>query len=99
MRIEPLRGASPTLRSIAAKVVWWKTEEQALADPIHLACRIMTYGTWNDVVLARAEMGDELWETALRSAPPGLFDVRSWNYWNLVFGFVPVPPLPTRRFP
>lgn len=37
--------------------------------------------------------------TALLDAPPGVFDPRSWNYWNLVYGFDPVPPLPKRVIP
>jgi len=32
----------------------------------------------------------------LDHAPPGIFDRRSWAYWNLKCGREPVPPLPTR---
>jgi hypothetical protein len=31
---------------LAGKLLWWKTEEEALADPYRLACQIMTLGTW-----------------------------------------------------
>jgi hypothetical protein len=33
---------------------------------------------------------------ALDHAPPGVFDARSWAYWNLKYGRAPVPPLPVR---
>lgn len=85
------------LQRIAQKLIWWQSPEAALADPLRLACQVMTFGTWDDVLTARAELGDELFRRALQHAPPGLFDARSWNYWHLVFGTAPVPPLPTRN--
>jgi len=30
---------------------------------------------------------------------PGIFDHRSWTYWNLRYHHEPVPPLPKRRIP
>jgi hypothetical protein len=99
MNVAPLHQASAPLRAIAGKLLWWKTEEEALADPIRLVCQIMTLGTWSDVLLARPELGDEAFQAALGQAPPGVFDARSWNYWHLVFGLIPVPPLPARRLP
>lgn len=95
---ETMRDASPGFREIARKLIWWKSVDEALQDPIRLACQVMTYGTWNDVLLARRELGDELFKRALRNAPAGVFDERSWNFWHLVFGMLPVPPLPTRTF-
>ncbi len=99
MSTKPLQQASAQLRAIATKLLWWKTAEEALADPIRLACQIMTLGTWDDVLIARAEMTDEVFRVSLQQAPPGVFDARSWNYWHLVFGIVPIPPLPVRRIP
>jgi hypothetical protein len=99
MSATPLQGASEQLRAIAGKLLWWKTEGEALADPCRLACQIMTLGTWNEVLLARAEMTDDVFKASLAQAPAGVFDARSWNYWHLVFGIVPVPPLPVRRIP
>ena len=90
---------SDPLRAIARKLLWWKSEEEALADLRRLACQIMTLGTWDDVLLARAELQDEFFRDSLAQAPPGVFDARSWNYWHLVFGIEPVPPLPLRRLP
>ena len=87
------------MRAVAGKLLWWKTEEEALADPWRLASQIMTLGSWDDVLLARAELTDKVFQTALAQPPAGVFDARSWNYWHLVFGVVPVPPLPVRRLP
>jgi hypothetical protein len=99
MNVAPLTWASAPLRALTAKLLWWKTEEEALADPIRLACQVMTLGTWDDVLQAQLELGDVVFRTALVQAPPGVFDARSWNYWHLVYGLVPVPPLPVRRLP
>jgi hypothetical protein len=88
---------TPSLKRIAQKLLWWQPAEIALADPLRLACQVMALGTWDDALQARAALGDDLFQQALCHAPPGVFDVRSWNYWHLVFGIKPVPPLPTRK--
>jgi len=84
------------LRQIAQKLVWWKSETDALEDPIRFVSQVMTLGTWKDVELVRATLGDEVFLAALQNPPPGVFDARSWNYWHLVFGISPIPDLPVR---
>ena len=42
-------------------------------------------------------LGD--FEKALDDPYPGIFDHRSWTYWNLRYHHEPVPPLPKRRIP
>ena len=54
----------------------------------------MTYGTLEQVLIATKYFSDESFAFALRNAPPGIFDIRSWTYWNLRHGHDPVPPLP-----
>jgi len=41
-------------------------------------------------------VGKDEFREVLDKAPPGVFDVRSWAYWNLKCGRQPTPPLPTR---
>jgi hypothetical protein len=88
-----------SLTRLAQKLVWWQPVELALANPLRLACQVMVLGTWEDAIQARAALGDELFRQALQHAPAGVFDARSWNYWHLVLGMTPVPPLPQRRLP
>lgn len=89
---------SDVLKEIAKKLFWWQFPEQALENPIRFVCQVMTLGPWDDVLVVRKELGGELFRTALEKAPAGIFDARSWNYWHLVFGVSPIPPLPTRPF-
>ncbi|MCC6679794.1 MAG: hypothetical protein IT445_02725 [Phycisphaeraceae bacterium] len=89
----------PSLLRIARKLVWWKSPRQALADPVDLACRVMTLGTWDDVLTARQLLGDQLFRQALAQPTPGVFDRRSWRYWHLFFGHTHVPALPQRNLP
>jgi hypothetical protein len=42
-------------------------------------------------------MDDEALRYALDHAPAGVFDPRSWSYWNLILGRYPAPPLPERK--
>lgn len=48
---------------------------------------------------ARKAFGDEAFKEALRHAPPGILDARSWNFWNLFYCFEPVPPPSVRPLP
>ena len=54
-----------------------------------------------DVVAPSAMMDGEVARVreALDRAPPGIFDPRSWAYWNLKLGRYPAPALPRRAFP
>jgi hypothetical protein len=85
--------ATQPLLNVARRVVWFKKPEEALADPVHFLAHVMTYGTVEDL---KALKGKDEFREALEKAPPGIFDARSWVYWNLKCGRQPVPPLPTR---
>lgn len=87
---------TPELLRVARRVVWFKRPEEALADPAHFLAHVMTYGTCEDLEALRGTIGDEELLEALDNAPPGVFDPRSWTYWNLRFGRAPAPPLPRR---
>jgi hypothetical protein len=90
---------TPELLRVARRVVWFKTPREALADPVHLLAHAMTYGTIEDIRILKAAVGREGFREALRQAPPGIFDARSWAYWNLVLlGRSPAPPRPERTF-
>ena len=85
-----------SLCRIARRLFWWKSPEEALSAPIRFVSQVMTFGTWDDIQVALAEFGEDAFRAALDSPPAGVFDARSWNYWHLVFGRTPVPPLPER---
>jgi hypothetical protein len=56
----------------------------------------MSLGTVEDITALQGIVGKEDYCEVLEKAPPGIFDVRSWAYWNLKCGRQPAPPLPTR---
>lgn len=87
------------LVTLALRYVWWKPAEQTLAEPTHLLCQIMELGTYDDVRAAKRLFGEDALREALRHAPPGVLDARSWNYWHLNLFGQPPPPLPVRRLP
>lgn len=89
----------PALVELARRYVWWESPERALERRDLLLCQLMQLGTEEDVALARRTWGDAAFKHALRHAPPGLLDARSWNFWNLFYGHVPVPPPPSRPLP
>lgn len=89
---------TPDIAAVARRVIWFEPPEQAIADPIRFLAYAMTYGDVADMnAIRRYVTNDELLE-AVTLAPAGVFDARSWAYWNLVLGRYPVPPLPVRTF-
>jgi hypothetical protein len=89
--------ATPEVLRVAARVVWFKTPSETLADPVHFLAHVMTYGTVEDLQALEGLVGPGEFREVLEQAPPGVFDPRSWAYWNLKCGRVPAPPLPVRR--
>jgi hypothetical protein len=88
---------TPEIESIARRVVWFESPAEAIADPIRFVAYAMTYGDNSDVNELRRYLSDDDLRNALRNAPPGVFDPRSWAYWNLKFGRYPTPPMPERQ--
>jgi len=87
----------PRMRELAAKLIWWKGPDEALADERRFLAQAMTLGNWEEMEFVRSVYGDDALRAVLTDAPPGVFDQRSWNYWHLMFGEATVPPLPRRR--
>lgn len=89
---------SEDLRAVARRVVWFKPPEETLKETKLFLSHLMTYGTLRDIVIAMKYYSDEDFDGVLADPPTGVFDVRSWNYWNLRYHHEPVPPLPSRNF-
>lgn len=88
-----------TLEALSRRLIWWKAPADALADRTRFLAQVMTFGTWDDISEAKTFWSETAFREALREAPAGVFDVRSWTYWHHVLGLLPVPPLPTRKLP
>jgi len=90
---------TPDLLAAARRCVWFKGPTEAIASPVDLIAHILTYGLPQDVRALRVQVDDDDLAQALVDAPPGVFDARSWAYWNWVIrGMREPPPLPTRTF-
>ena len=87
------------LQTIAARVCWWQPAGETLGDTSLFLCRVMTWGTWEDAGFCLDHFGREAFRSALKAAPPGLLDPRSWHYWHYRLGMLPVPEMPVRAFP
>ena len=88
-----------SLKVLAQKYVWWEDPDVATKRPAVLLCQLMQLGTYDDVQVARQLFGDEAFKAALRQAPPGILDEKSWNFWHRLFAEVPIPPMPVRPLP
>jgi hypothetical protein len=94
--MKPLPETRESL-AVAERVVWFKPPAETLADPAHFLAHVMTYGTVEDLRALDGLVGMDEYREALENAPPGIFDARSWAYWNLKCGRSPAPPLPGRN--
>ena len=90
--------ATPPLLTVARRVVWFKEPAEALADQLHFLAHVMTYGTIEDFMALRGVVDKEIFCEVPDHAPAGIFDPRSWAYWNLKCGREPTLPMPTRSF-
>ena len=87
------------LAAIARRVCWWKPADATLKFTPLFLCRVMVFGTWEDLCFVLDHYGKADFREALQSAPPGLFDNRSWYYWHNRLQLLPVPPPPQRVIP
>ena len=89
---------TPDLLDVATRVIWFEPPVVALADAPRFLAYLMTYGTAKDIAIVRRHTGAAAFREALDEAPPGIFDERSWAYWNIMADRYPPPPMPERVF-
>jgi len=87
------------LLTVAKRVVWFKPPDQTLKDVKLFLAHVMTYGTLNDIRTTLHYFSEDEFEAVLDDPPPGIFDRRSWIYWNVRYHREPVPELPARQLP
>jgi len=87
------------LLEVARRVVWFHDAEETLQRPYTFLAYLMTFTVPSDFAIVRRYVSMDDFRLALENAPPGVFDPRSWAYWNLVCGRNPVPPMPQRKIP
>lgn len=90
---------TPDLILVAKRCVWFKSPVDALSNVDHLVAHVLTFGMHRDVQTLRAYLSDSELGDALDRAPPGIFDARSWAYWNwILLDRADPPPMPRRTF-
>jgi hypothetical protein len=94
MKSIPLNAETET---VARRVVWFESPEEALADPVRFMAYAMARATHEDMRVIRRYVDEADFLEALDKAPPGIIDPRSWAYWNSKMGRYPPPPEPARR--
>jgi hypothetical protein len=100
-QLELRKGAIPSevraqLIEVAQRVFWWGDAEKWVQDMWRFAAQVMTFGNFDDVRLTLQLLGDKTFVDALKSAPAGVFDPKSWTFWHAYYR-LPLPPLPERK--
>jgi hypothetical protein len=86
-------------RSVTTSIQATAWSAETLQGPKLFLAHLMTHGTLEDIAIAMKYYSDADFDLVLKDPPAGIFDLRSWNYWNLRYHHEPVPPLPQRIFP
>ena len=84
---------------MARKYVWWQPSDRTLADRRLFLAQVMTLGSVADVRWLLSLIPEKDLRGVLRDPPAGVFNDRSWRFWHLRLGCVPVPELPVRPAP
>jgi hypothetical protein len=70
------------LLPFAARYIWWKSPEDAVALPDRVIAQVMNIGDFDDVASLLAMVGKDRFCQVLLRAEIGQFNARSWSYWH-----------------
>jgi hypothetical protein len=70
----------PRLAELAARYVWWQPPAVTCREPLPLPWSVLNLGTAEDYLAVRDRFGEAALIDALRRAPPGALDERSWVF-------------------
>ena len=88
---------TPELFAVSRRIIWFEEPETALQNATRFIAYAMRYATHPDMQIIRRFVDDDALRNTLRNAPPGIIDARSWAYWHVKLGILPIPSLPVRR--
>lgn len=88
---------TPAIEALSRRILWFEPPEVALTNTNRFIAYAMRYGTHHDMELIRRYVDDNQLRDALKAAPPGVIDPRSWAYWHVKLGIFPPPEMPVRQ--
>jgi hypothetical protein len=89
------------LLPFAARYIWWKSPEEAVAMPDRVIAQVMNIGDYTDVLALIDIVGEDRFHHVLIHAEIGQFNMRSWAYWHYRLGLISpdqIPPSMPKRF-
>lgn len=86
----------PAVRRLAANIMWFEAPATSLRDEARFLIYAMTHATTRELAILRRHVPDRALRAALKAAPPGIMDKRSWAYWHVMLARSPLPPMPSR---
>ena len=87
----------PAVRRLAANIMWFEAPAMSLRDEKRFLIYAMTHATTHELAVLRRYVPDRALKAALKCAPPGIMDKRSWVYWHVMLARSPIPPMPSRK--
>ena len=87
------------LRKVAQQSVWFEPPEQSIKNIPRFVAYVFTYGTYQATQVLQQQLSKAELIECLDKAPAGIYDKRSWAYWQLVMANrFETPPMPVRTF-
>src|SRR5258706_1381074 len=90
---------SGELLTVAKRIFWFGTPEEALEFPKRFLTYAMTYASDEDIEILRKYFSDDDFRATLDDPAPGIFDRSSWAKWNERYNRIPILPLPRSKIP
>jgi len=73
-------------RRLAARYVWWRGPDEAVAASDRLIAQVMNVGDFDDVQALARQVGEARLRKVLQGAAAGQFNGKSWSYWHYRLG-------------
>ena len=73
---------SALLDRLARAYVWWESPTGTGLSEDRLLAQAMNIGSYDDILLIEGTFGAERLASVMRSAQPGWFNPRSWEFWR-----------------
>jgi len=67
-------SSDPEIVRIARRVKWWEPAEETLSDRDDFLCRVMNFGTWDDIVYVDQKYGENAFRRALSRCRAGVME-------------------------
>jgi hypothetical protein len=84
------------IEKLGRKYLWWRPVDGRAFSEDRVIAQVMDLGTYDDLLLLEATLGQPRLTGIMRDAEPGWFSDRSWEFWRGRLSFATGATIPAR---